>query len=212
MFFSRLLLIAAAALLAGCSSLIVSQTPPPVYYQLDYSAPEVRCGRQFQEGVRVRQFTVSSPFDRTAMVVTKPEGQVLYSEAYQWVAPPGTLVAESLLRDLNQGNLFPQAVSGASTTAVPLELTGHVFTFALVRTGSESRPVLEVEVSLAGGGPPGKVLFRKSYHLQGNSLKSDDAEAFAGGMSTLMQDFSETLQKDLCKSLGKTREGGKVVR
>ena len=212
MLFIRLPLIAAVALLAGCSSLIVSSTPPPVYYQLDYAPAAPNCGKAFQQGVRVRQFTASSPFDRPAMVVTKPQGQVLYSQAYQWVASPGTLVAESLLRDLSQGTLFPQAVSGADTTAVPLELTGHIFAFAWERTGSASRPLLEAEVSLAGGEPPGRVLFRKNYHMEGRSLKSDDAQAFARGMSALMRDFSETLQKDLCKSLGKGQGNGEMVR
>jgi ABC-type uncharacterized transport system auxiliary subunit len=208
MYFPRLFLLAAVVFLPGCSSLIVSSTPPPVYYQLDYAPPEAKCAMSFKEGVRVRQFTASSPFDRTAMVVTKPKGEVLYSEAFQWVAPPGRLIAESLLRDLNQGNLFPQAVSGADTTNVPLELTGHVFAFAWERTGSAAFPVIEVEVSLTGGQSPGRVVFRKNYRLQGKALGSDDAEAFAGGMSSLMRDFSERLQQDLCNSLGKPGEMG----
>jgi ABC-type uncharacterized transport system auxiliary subunit len=207
-----LLSILAAILLPGCSSLIVSSTPPPVYYQLDYAPPEVSCGMSFREGVRVRQFTASSPFDRAAMVVTKPKGEVLYSNAFQWVSPPGTLVAESLLRDLNQGDLFPQAVSGADTTVVPLELTGHVFAFAWQRTGSAAYPVLKAEVSLTGGQPTGRVVFRKNYRLQGKALGSDDAEAFAGGMSALVRDFSERLQQDLCNSLGEIRGDGQAVR
>jgi len=108
------------------------------------------------------------------------------------------MVAESLLRDLNEGSLFPQVVSGDSPTEVPLALTGHVFTFAWMRQGSNARAMLQVEVSLSATGPTNRLMFRRIYELISVPFTEDTAAAFARAMSGIVSQFSQRLQSDLC--------------
>lgn len=190
-------------LLSGCSSMIVSSTPPPVYYQLDYQPVPINCGHSFKDSLRIWDFATSKPFDQPDMVVVKSSGQVLYSSSFQWAANPGTMIAQSLLRDLNRGSLFPQVVSGDSPTPTPLELTGHVFDCSWQRDGATSRAVLQVTVSLIHAQTPRKVLFRHTYNLHSSAFKQDDSAAFAKAMSQLVSDFSTQLRKDLCANLSK---------
>jgi ABC-type uncharacterized transport system auxiliary subunit len=185
----------------GCSSLLVSSSTPPVYYQLEYAPAEVTCPRQFHEGVRVWDFTTSSPFNRPQMVVIEKGGKVLYSSSYQWVANPGAMTAQCLLRDLNRGALFAQAVSPDSPLTVPLELTGHIFVFAWDKNGSEVKAQLQVQVTLVRSANPGKILFRQNYSLKSEPFKKNTAADFAQAMSRLAEDFSKRLQRDLCESL-----------
>lgn len=191
-------MIAVALLLAGCSSLLVSSTPAPVYFRLDYQPPTLTCPTHFGQGVRVQTFAASSPFDQPAMVVEKPDSRVSFSSAYQWVAPPGTLLAQSLQRDLTLGPLFPQVVGANSTVPVPLQLTGHLFSFAWVDKGSGERAELQVEVSLIDTETQ-QVLLRKNYQMEGAVFHTKSADTFAQAMASLTRRFSKELQRDLCQ-------------
>lgn len=130
--------------LTGCVSFHLPSAAPPVYYQLDYQPAVVPCPQAFKEGVRVWKFSTSSPYGRTEMVVLKPQGQVQFSSAFQWVASPAILVAESLLRDLTQSRLFPRSLGANDPTNASLELSGHIFVFAWERSGATSRAALQL--------------------------------------------------------------------
>jgi ABC-type uncharacterized transport system auxiliary subunit len=184
--------------LTGCSSLLLPTSPPPGYYRLEYQTVGVECAKSFTGGLRVWDFTTSSPFDQRDMVVIDHEQKVSFSGSYEWIAPPGTMLAESLLRDLDEGSLFPQVVSGDSPIDVPLALTGHVFTFAWVRQGSTARAVLQVEVSLSSTGATNRLIFHRNYELTSEPFTEDTAAAFAGAMSGIVSQFSQQLQGDLC--------------
>ena len=183
---------------AGCSSLLLPKSPPPVYYRLEYKSVGVKCAKSFTGGLRVWDFITSSPFDQSDMVVIDHGQQVSFSGSFQWITSPGTMVAESLLRDLNEGSLFPQVVSGDSPIEVPLALTGHVFTFAWMRQGSTARAMLQVEVSLSATGPTNRLIFRRIYELISVPFTEDTAAAFARAMSGIVSQFSQQLQRDLC--------------
>jgi len=183
---------------AGCSSLLLPKSPPPVYYRLEYKSVGVKCAKSFTGGLRVWDFITSSPFDQSDMVVIDHGQQVSFSGSFQWITSPGTMVAESLLRDLNEGSLFPQVVSGDSPIEVPLTLTGHVFTFAWMRQGSKARAMLQVEVSLSATGPTNRLIFRRIYELMSVPFTEDTAAAFARAMSGIVSRFSQQLQRDLC--------------
>ena len=191
--------------LAGCVSFHLPSAAPPVYYQLDYQPPGVHCPRAFNKGVRVWKFTTSSPYDRTEMVVLKPEGQVMFSSAFQWVASPGTLVSESLLRDLAQTKLFPRVVGANDPANTPLELSGHVFVFGWERSGATSRAVLQVSLSLVDTTAPRRVILRREYSLRSEAWGDDSSAAFARAMSGLVAQFSADFQHDLCNCLSNSR-------
>jgi ABC-type uncharacterized transport system auxiliary subunit len=192
--------------LTGCVSFHLPSAAPPVYYQLDYQPVAVHCSQIFKKGVRVWKFATSSPYGRTEMVVQKPQGKVLFSSAFQWVASPGTLLADSLLRDLSLSRLFPQAVSANDPAHAPLELSGHIFVFAWERYGTSSRAVLQVEVSLVDTESPRRVIFRREYDLRSEPFVEDTSAAFAQAMSSLVAEFSTKFQQDLCGSLVTSRE------
>ncbi len=187
-----------ALLSGGCSSMLIKNTKAPIRYQLTYKTAPINCSASFDKGLRVWNFTAISPYDQTQMVVEKPEGQTLSSNTYQWVANPGEMVAQSLLRDLSMGTMFTQVVSAEDPTNVKLDMTGRVFEFAWRRTGASSRAVLEVEISVSSTGANPAVVFRKSYNLKSPPFTEDSSETFAGAMSSLMGEFSRQLRQDLC--------------
>lgn len=199
---AKTLLLAGAASLVGCSSLLLPTTPQPVYYQLDYAPPSVACPHGFGKGVRVWDFSAESPFERPELVVTEGR-KTSYSRSFQWVASPGALVAQSLIRDLEGGPLFSSVEGAQNPGPSGLELTGRIFQFAWVREGDNSRAVLDLEVSLARTGAKPGVVFQRRYTLRSTpSPAGDDSAAFARAMSGLVRELSEKLQTDLCATAG----------
>jgi len=184
----------------GCSSLLVKSTPAPVRYQLDYAVPEVSCPAAFEQGLRIWDLMSTSPYDQTGMVVVGAEGQVEYSGKYQWVSPPGTLIAQRLLQDLSRSDLFSQVVAANAPQNPPLELTGQVFTFAWHNTGKGFQPVLNLKLDLTRNGTHPEVVFRRTYQMAGDVYQNNDPQHFVQAMDALMRDFSQQLQEDLCRA------------
>ncbi|MEJ2723331.1 MAG: ABC-type transport auxiliary lipoprotein family protein [Deltaproteobacteria bacterium] len=191
----------ALILAAGCSSLLTSSTPPQNYYQIEYDPSKVACAKSFGRAVKVWDFSTSSPYNRPEMVVFEADRRVLYSSAHQWVARPGTLVAESLLRDLDLGSLFPQAVGADSPVVAPLELSGRVLVFGWEKRGPQFKAVFQVEVTLTDTEDGGKLLFRRDYRFESKPFNENSASQFAQAMSGLIKDFSTNFRLDLCATL-----------
>jgi len=193
---------AAIFFVTGCSSLLFRSSPAPVYYQLRYEPAPVNCRETFKKGVRIWEFSASSPYDQPEMVVVKPGGEVSFSSGFQWATVPGALIAQALLQDFSGGSLFPQAVPSSGPIYAPLELTGHFYEFAWERSDSVSHAVLKVQVSLTDSERAHSVVFRKEYSLRSPPMAQDSAAAFAGAMSGLVREFSLNLRQDLCRMLG----------
>jgi ABC-type uncharacterized transport system auxiliary subunit len=187
----------------GCGGILPEPGPAPVFYRLDYDPPPVDCPRSFDKRVRVREFSAASPYDQTEMTVLRPGGEVSFSGTYQWVAPPGRMVAESLGRDLGAGDLFPAVSMDADPYFPPLELTGRIYAFAWERNDGEERAVLTVGVSLTDTVGESGILFHRIYRFSSPPCPEGKAPLFASAMSELVGDLSVRLRQDLC-SLGKS--------
>lgn len=182
----------------GCGGLLPEPGQAAVFYHLDYDPPPIDCPRSFGEGVRIREFSAASPYDRTEMTVLGPAGEVRFSGAYQWVAPPGRMVAESLGRDLSEGDLFPAVSMDADLSFSPLELTGRIYTFAWEPDEGAERAVLTVGISLTGTDGGSEILFNRIYRLRSPPQPGGKAPLFASAMSELVRDLSVRLRQDLC--------------
>jgi ABC-type uncharacterized transport system auxiliary subunit len=187
----------------GCGGLLPEPGPAPVFYRLDYDPPPVDCPRSFDKRVRVREFSAASPYDQMEMTVLRPGGEVSFSGTYQWVAPPGRMVAESLGRDLSAGDLFPAVSMDADPSFPPLELTGRIHTFAWEQNDGKERAVLTVGVSLTDTAGESGILFSRIYRFVSPPHPEGKAPLFASAMSELVGDLSVRFRQDLC-SVGKT--------
>lgn len=189
-------IVLAAAAIAGCS--VLPKAPPQAYYDLQYEAEPVQCASSYPSPVEVWDFSAAAPYDRTDMVVTSGR-EVSPSRGHQWVDRPGALVASKLLRDLNDGRLFPLAVSPRDPQGAPLELTGDVYRFAWEKEGGSARARLEADVILRTTGERAQVLLHRRYDVRSEPvISTDDASVFARAMSGVAARFSVLLRHDLC--------------
>lgn len=187
-------------ILTGCPGRVLTAlTPsPPVYYQLEYTSKPLTCPAPFERGLRIWSFTGSAPYDRREMVVLTASHEVRFSPQNQWVTTPGEMIADRLIQDFSQTDLFPKIVASNDPFAAPLELSGQIYRFAWQEKNSTAQAVLDVDVSLWEEGAKRRVLFRRNYRLQSRTFPESGAPRFAEAMSDLMLQFSDRLRQDLC--------------
>jgi len=190
-----IIMLSAAWLTAGCASGLINEKAAPVQYRIDYDSPGVQAHGAFDKGLRVWKFSASKPYDGREMVVLSSAREVSSSSRFQWIAQPGDLLADRLTEDMAAGGLFTHVVASTSPEPAPLELSGHIYTFAWQRRNNGSYAVLEVQMTLSDAGK--SVLFQKRYHLQSASTTDYSPEAFAAAMSGLVRDLSVRVQRDL---------------
>lgn len=183
---------------AGCGGLLPS-SPAPRFYGLDYQAHPAACSGAVKANLRVWSLSASPPYDREQMVVTGLDRRLNFSSQYRWIARPGELVADKIIRDLAADNVFQGVASTADPLETKLNLGGRIFQFTVEESpGGTARAVLEAEFVLWRQEPRGEVLFKKHYRLEGNAMATPDSERFSEAMSGLVSRLSDQLREDLC--------------
>ncbi len=181
---------------SGCGAFSVSH--PPEYYQIDYPFQPLECAKPFSGAVRVWSFSATAPFDREQMIVVTPSQSVRCSSNYHWVATPGNMLADKLIRDLALGIVFEDTVPVGNPIPPTYMISGQIYKFALEENGPSPCATLNVEVSLWQENPVRKVLFRKNFHYKSAPLTGPDPKIFASAMSKLVAQLSLDLRSDLC--------------
>lgn len=204
------LIVITCVFLTGCTNALRPTSPDPVYYQIQYPTKDITCSHSFDAGLRIWDFTTSTPFNQTQIVVLRTENKVLFSRDYQWVDAPGIMITENLQNDLSQGSLFDPVVSSMPQISTPFELSGHVNTFACKQTDNQYQALLEVEVSLNDNQEQEKLIFHKTYSLQSKIFPKKDVSIFVQKMSLLIGKFSHLLQVDLCNTAERLSEQAKT--
>ncbi len=190
-------LLLAALLVTGCAGMF-SKSAPPEYYQIDYPFQSLSCSKPFPGAVRIWNFSASAPFDREQMLVVSPSLNVRFSSNYKWIAPPGNMLADKLIRDLSRGSVFQDAVPVGNPLFAAYEMSGRIYKFALEENGSPPHAVLDLEISLWQEKPVRSVLFRKNFHYESPPLQNSDPTVFANAIASLVAQLSLDLRNDLC--------------
>jgi ABC-type uncharacterized transport system auxiliary subunit len=207
-------LLAALAMVTGCAGMFARPAPSSLF-QLEYTPRPGACRTSFPASVRVWPLEASSPYDQEAMVVLSDAARVRYSSQYSWVAQPGKLVADWLLRDLSQSQLFPSVMTSGESFPSSYDLGGRLFAFSWQRRGDRWEAVLDAEITLVENrsGQPRQVVLRKPYRLVSEPVPEHDPEAFSRTMSAVVGELSSKLQNELCVLAGRmpAPSGGPAV-
>jgi uncharacterized lipoprotein YmbA len=190
-----------AALLLGltaCFSPLTSSSPPPSYYQLAYAEDPVECAQPVAAAIRVWPLEEVSPYDRDEMVVARSALEVSFSRQNHWIAAPGRMLSQMLIRDLSQGRMFARVTTALDINPSPYHLGGHLFKFAWEWVGGAHRAVLDAEIFFWREEPHGEVLLNRRYHFESPPMTGNAPELFAQAMSDAARRFSTRLRSDLC--------------
>lgn len=139
--------VTALALSAGClGSLGGGPAPVTRYYAL--TAPAGAAGVQGSPAIAVEELRADAPYDDRRIVYRTGQHRVAYDEDDQWVAAPGSMVADSLRRAYQASGRFGMVLAepGTDTAAI---MGGRVLAFEEVDGGPRPRVahiVLDLEL------------------------------------------------------------------
>ncbi len=139
--------VTALALSAGClGGLGGGPAPVTRYYAL--TAPAAAAGVPGSPAIAVEELRADAPYDDRRIVYRTGQHRVAYDEDDQWVAAPGSMVADSLRRAYQASGRFGMVLAepGTDTAAI---MGGRVLAFEEVDGGPRPRVahiVLDLEL------------------------------------------------------------------
>ncbi len=175
-----------------------SRAQPPDYFQLDYSPRPATCSKPFSGAVRIWALTASAPYDREQMVVVTPSDMVRFSSNHRWVAPPGNMLADKIMRDMSLSRIFEDAVPVGSPVSATFEMAGHIYRFALEENGSPPHAVLDLDVTFWQEIPVRTILLKKNFHYESPPLSGHDPSEFSKAMAEIVSRLSADLRNEIC--------------
>jgi ABC-type uncharacterized transport system auxiliary subunit len=206
---SKILLLPLALVVIALTASACMRTPsgstPVYYYTLEYAPQPQRFARQLPCVLRVERFTATPPFN-TQRIIYADKG--LHRNAYahfQWIAPPGELLAFALARDFRQTQGF-QAVWTPDGASPPTHLvTGWVEEFLEEDFSQPAQASLRLSIALIDArqsDPVQRILFQKTYSAKAACDEQTPA-ALSVAMSAATSQISAEIAEDVYNHLSR---------
>ena len=187
--------------MVGCMS-----AQPPVrtqYYMLDYTSPAIKDTVRLDASLKVERFSVAQFYNSNSMIFRTGSISLDKFPYDRWGANPGYMVADYLVRDFRQANLFRGIFSYQDTDVVRLVLEGSITEFLAVEQKDGRKALLTVYVTLLDLNQTDStkhVVFQKSYSYAA-PCKENSAEGLAAGLSESMEHLSGQIMSDVYQAV-----------
>ena len=196
-----LLLVFSLVIISGC----VSTGKPQLQkenYLIDYKVPVFEKFAKIDDIVRISRFTIAAAYNNTNMIV-RQDGYSLDSFNYnRWSVNPADMVADNLLRDLQESGYFRAAFSRYAVDEGRYVLQGGIEEFYLRMDKSGNAAVISLEITLKDikqREATRRILYQKKYR-QEELLKDNSPRGYCQAMSLAMQKLSPQIIVDAYKA------------
>ncbi|MGZ6193108.1 MAG: ABC-type transport auxiliary lipoprotein family protein [Syntrophales bacterium] len=187
--------------MVGCMS-----AQPPVrtqYYMLSYASPTIKDTVRLDASLKVERFSVAQFYNSDSMMFRTGSIGLDKFPHDRWGANPGYMVADYLIRDFRQTNLFRGIFSYQDTEVVRLVLEGSITEFLAVEQKDGRKALLTVYVTLLDlnqTDSTNQIAFQKSYSYAA-PCKENSAEGLAAGLSESMERLSGQIISDVYQAV-----------
>ena len=187
--------------MAGC----MGAQPPnrTQYYMLDYAPPGVKDTARLDESLKVERFSVAQFYNSNSMIFRAGSIGLDKFPYARWGANPGYMVADYVVRDFRQTNLFRGIFSYQDTEMVRFLLEGSITEFLAVEQKEGRKALLTIYVTLLDLNQTDstkKVMFQKSYS-RAAPCKENSAEGLAMGLSESLERLSGQIISDVYQAV-----------
>jgi ABC-type uncharacterized transport system auxiliary subunit len=187
--------------MAGC----VGGQPPSrtQYYMLGYTSPAIKDTIRLDASLKVERFSVAQFYNSNSMIFRTGSISLDKFPYDRWVANPGYMVADCLIRDLRDTNLFRGIFSYQDTDVVRFLLEGSITEFLAVEQKEGRKVLLTIYVTLLDLNQTDstkQVVFQKSYS-HAAPCKENSAEALAMGLSESLERLSGQIISDVYQAV-----------
>lgn len=187
--------------MAGCMG-----GQPPVrtqYYMMDYNPPGIKETVRLDESIKVERFSVAQFYNSNSMMFRTGSIGLDKFPYDRWGTNPGYMVADYLVRDLRQTDLFRGIFSYQDTDVVRFLLEGSISEFLAVEQKDGRKAMLTIYVTLLDMNQTDsakQVVFQKSYS-HAAPCKENSAGGLAIGLSESMERLSGQIISDVYQAV-----------
>jgi ABC-type uncharacterized transport system auxiliary subunit len=204
---SKILLLPLVLVIIALTASACMRTPsgskPMYYYTLEYAPRPERFPRPLPCVLRVERFTATPPFN-TQRIIYADKGLHRNAYAYfQWIAPPGELLAFALSRDLRQTQGFQAVWTPDGASPATHIVTGWVEEFIEEDFSQPAQASLRLSIALIDArqsDPVQRILFQKTYSAKA-ACDDRTPAALSVAMSTATAQISAAIAEDIYRNL-----------
>lgn len=199
---SLLPLLLFALLLAGCIDR-GKASPMIENYALEYPSPALAGLPPLDQALKVERFSSAKAFSSLSMVYRPEPYKLDYYGSNRWMANPGDMVSDYLLRDLRNSGLFRGVFSYRDFEDARFVLQGGVEEFLESDDGDRRSAVLTLSVVLTDNTRPSfpdRLVFQKKYTFS-EPMTDGTPRALAAAMSKGMEKASALIVRDAYQAI-----------
>ena len=191
--------------LAGC----IGPTKPQIQinqYLIDYPAPLFEKQVPIDDTLKLDRFTIASTYNNLRMIFRRDNCAVDSFSYSRWAVNPADMVADYLLRDLQQGGLFRAVFSHYALDEGRYVLQGGVEEFFLRMDKTSHVAIVSLEVTLMDKKQreaTKRILFQRKYREE-ELLKAQSPEGFCNAMSVAVERLSRRIANDIYQAIPAT--------
>lgn len=195
----RILLAAAALLTCSCITIeLAGGSSERTVYSLECPAPGP--GPRTGSDIRVRDFSCSTEYDRTGMVLVDSSGLVTRASTHRWASSPGISLSDLLARHLLAEGSFDAVLRRSVMTGTGAILEGHVAEFGARLIDGTWHAVIDTDLILFDASS-GELISQRRICLS-SPMASTGFGELAAAMSDLASRWSDEARAFIHGTLG----------
>lgn len=204
--YRRLLSVPLMAIILLCAGCLERGKPSPMieHYSFEYASPAFTGLSPLNQTVKVERFSVAKAYNTISMVF-RPEPYKLDAYgSHRWIANPGDMVSDYLLRDLRNSGLFQAVFSFRDYEDARFVIQGGVEEFLETDVGEQRNAVLTITVTLTDASYPSfpnRLVSQKKYSFS-EPIADRTPAGLAGSMSRGMEKASARIIQDVYRAVG----------
>ena len=168
-------------------------------YLLNYTAPTFENEVKLDKTIRIHRFTIAAAYNNQNMIFRTNDYNVDFFNYNRWAVNPADMVADILLRDMQESGLFRAVFSRYAVEETRFIIQGGINDFFL-RIGDKSKvAVITMEITLKDSQQKEatkKIVFQKKYSRE-ETLTDQSPNGYCQAMSQALKNLSQQIITDL---------------
>jgi len=168
-------------------------------YILNYTSPTFENKIKLDKTIRISRFTIAAAYNNQNMIFRTNDYNVDFFNYNRWAVNPADMIADILLRDMQESGLFRAVFSRYAAEETRFIIQGGINDFFL-RVGDNGKvAVIAMEITLKDSQQKEatkRILFQKKYSRE-ESLTDQSPQGYCQAMSKALKNLSQQITTDV---------------
>ena len=168
-------------------------------YLLSYTAPTYENKIKLDKTIRVHRFTIAAAYNNQNMIFRANDYNVDFFNYNRWAVNPADMIADILLRDMQESGLFRAVFSRYAVEETRFIIQGGINDFFLRIKDNGKVAVIAMEITLKDSQQKEatkRIVFQKKYSRE-EALTDQSPLGYCQAMSKALKNLSQQITTDV---------------